>query len=160
MEKKASARMFKALDDQPGQSMVEFALMFVIITTILMGVLDLGRLYFAFVALQNVAGEGATYAALNPICPTASSGPGCSDPNNIEWRMRNESPAGLVVSQSIGVSVIYDTRGITIGVPVTVNATYNFPLATFVIASIVQSNTLPLRAQASSSILVPVSSVP
>ncbi len=143
--------------DQRGQSLVEFTLMIVVLMVILMGILDLGRLYFAYVALQNAAGEGATYAAINPVCFKADSGPDCADPNNITWRTKNESPAGIVVSDSIGVQVLYDTHGITLSAPITVNATYNFKLVTFVISSIVQSDTLPLRAQASSAIQVPVS---
>ncbi len=142
-------------EDQPGQSLVEFTLMFVVLTVILMGILDLGRLYFAYVGLQNAAGEGANYAAMNPLCPTADAGAGCADPNNVAWRVKNESPAGMVISNSIGVQVV--TGQITMTAPITVQATYNFHLATFVIASIVNSDTLPLQAQASTAILVPVS---
>ncbi len=142
--------------DERGQSLVEFALMFMVITIILMGILDLGRLFFAYIALQNATGEGAAYAAINPLCPSAATSAACSDPNNVEWRTRNESPAGIVSMDKVNVAVIYDTRGITMGLPVTVSTTYNFRLATFVIASIVRSNVLPLRAQASSSIMIPV----
>ncbi len=140
-------------EDQPGQSLVEFTFMFIILTVILMGVLDLGRLYFAYVGLQNAVGEGATYAALNPYCPTADAEPGCSDPNNVTWRIKNESPSGMVISDSIGVQVV--TGEIAMSAPITVQATYNFHLVTFVIASIVNSDTLPLQAQASSAILIP-----
>ncbi len=52
-------------DSERGQSLVEFALMFVVLTLILMGILDLGRLYYAFVGLQDAVGEGAQYATMN-----------------------------------------------------------------------------------------------
>ena len=48
-----------------GQSLVEFALMFVVLSLILMGILDVGRLYYAFVGLQDAVGEGAQYATMN-----------------------------------------------------------------------------------------------
>ena len=54
-----------------GQSLVEMSLMLVILLTILSGVIDLGRGFFSYIAIQNAAGEGALYAAINPRCPHA-----------------------------------------------------------------------------------------
>src|SRR3972149_7691537 len=79
---------------ETGQSLVEFALMLPFLLLMLMGTLDVGRLYFAYVAIQNAAGEGALYAAIHPNCIHASDGPDCADPNNAEYRARHESPAG------------------------------------------------------------------
>lgn len=136
-------------DGERGQSMVEFALMLVILLTILMGVLDLGRAYFAYIALQDAVAEGAAYAAVNPTCLTP--GPGaCADPDNVIWRTHNESPAGMVTSSSMQVQVL--AADLTPGSTVTVSATYTQTLLTFVISSIVGSNQLPLQAQANSII--------
>lgn len=135
---------------ESGQSMVEFALMFVVLTTILMGILDLSRAYYAMVALQDAVGEGAAYAAMNPNCITPSSGPQCADPNNVTWRTRTASPAGMVISDSIHVQVTFDS--VASGSPITVSSTYDHQLVTFVIGSIVGSNVLPLRAHASAVI--------
>jgi Flp pilus assembly protein TadG len=146
---KIKARLADRTVDESGQSLVEFALMFTILTIILMGILDLGRAYYAYIALQDAVGEGAAYASMNPACVAADSGPGtCSDPNNITFRTMAASPAGMVISSSIDVGVIYDTRGITLGVPITVTAAYRYPLITPVIGSIVGSNVLLLQAQA------------
>ena len=144
------ARRFSG--DQAGQSLVEFAIMSIILTVILMGILDLGRAYFAFVALQDVVAEGATFAAVNPTCIGPMDGPGCSNPNNITWRAKNESPSGMVISTSIEVQVSYDPAGPVSGKPVTVTASYQHPLLTFVIASIVGDDILPLQASSSASI--------
>ena len=51
---------------EKGQSLLEFALILPVLLIILAGVLDLGRLYFAYVAVTDAAAEGATYAAMNP----------------------------------------------------------------------------------------------
>ena len=138
--------------DQAGQSLVEFALMSIILTVILMGILDLGRAYFAFVALQDVVAEGAAFAAANPTCVSPVDGPACSNPNNITWRAKNESPSGMVISDSIKVDVMYDPAGPVSGRPITVSATYQHPLWTFVIAGIVGDDILPLQASSAASI--------
>jgi len=138
--------------DQAGQSLVEFAIMSIILVMILMGILDLGRAYFAFVALQDVVAEGAAFAAVHPTCVSPSDGPACSNPNNITWRAKNESPSGMVVSNSIQVDVVYHPSGAVSGRPITVTATYSHSLVTFVIMSIVGSDVLPLRAASSTSV--------
>ena len=135
---------------ESGQSLVEFALMFVVLSTILMGVFDLGRAYYALIALQDAVGEGATFAAMNPACPTASAGAQCADPNNVAWRTKNASPAGMVISNSISVQVF--VSDVSSGSPVTVTSSYTHSLMTFVIGSIVGSNELPLQAQSAAII--------
>ena len=135
---------------ESGQSLVEFALMFTVLTIILMGVLDLGRAFYALIALQDAVSEGATFAAMNPTCLTASSGAQCADPNNATWRTKNASPAGMVISNSISVRVY--ASNISSGSPITVTTSYTHPLVGFVIGSIVGSNELPLQAQSAAII--------
>jgi len=47
-----------------GQATVEFALVIVILSTILMGIFDLGRIVYTTAALSNAAREGARVAAV------------------------------------------------------------------------------------------------
>jgi Flp pilus assembly protein TadG len=49
-----------------GQSLVEFVLILPVLLIALAGMLDLGRLYFAYVAVTDAAAEGAAYAAIYP----------------------------------------------------------------------------------------------
>ena len=49
-----------------GQSLVEFALVLPILLLIIMGVFDLGRLFYIKVALNSAAREGAYYLSYNP----------------------------------------------------------------------------------------------
>jgi len=119
--------------------MVEMALMMTILLVLLSGVLDLGRGFFSFIAIQNSAGEGALYAAINPTCAHSTDvsidGKPCTNPNNVDFRAKNESPAGLVDSQKMTVSVLYSNgtsnysaSDINEGDPVTVTVIYKFAM--------------------------------
>jgi Flp pilus assembly protein TadG len=118
---------------EQGQSLVEFSLALVIILVILSAVFDLGRAYFSYVAIQNAAGEGALYAAINPRCPHAASAVVCTNPDNVDYRAKFESPNGLVDPQLMDVSVVYadGTNQYSLGTtqegqPVTVVVHYHF----------------------------------
>lgn len=49
-----------------GQSMVELALLLPVIALILVGTVDLGRVFFAYTRLTNAVKEGALYGAYTP----------------------------------------------------------------------------------------------
>ena len=73
-----------------GQALVEFALI-VPVSLLLMGsALDLGRLFYTRVSLENAAREGAFYGSTNPRCDTAARSL-CDDPDTAEWRVVNEA---------------------------------------------------------------------
>ena len=124
-------RSFKR--SERGQSMVEMALMMTVLLVILSGVLDLGRGFFSFIAIQNAAAEGALYAAINPRCRDASV-TGCGDPNNVVFRTRNESPDGLVNKQKMAIAVSCDDgaacaySSLVEGRPITVTVVYRFQM--------------------------------
>jgi hypothetical protein len=66
--------------------------------------LDLGRLFYAHVAIENAAKEGALYGANNPACDGPSDE--CSDPTNVRWHVETESigipDVGITVTCSSG----------------------------------------------------------
>lgn len=80
-----------------GQSLVEFSLMAIFVITLLMGVLDLGRVFFTYLALKDAAGEGAYFASAYPECATSGSKAGCVDGNNVYDRVLGSSPSGSMV---------------------------------------------------------------
>lgn len=126
-----------------GQSLTEMALMLPIVMMLLAGVLDLGRVYFTFLALRDSAAEGAAYASLDP-----------TNTAEIIARAKAESPSGFIDWSSATVNVEYFTlacRGHA--VKVTVTTTYH--LFTPFIGSIVGSQTLPLTANVVNTILTP-----
>lgn len=132
--------------------MVEMTFGLVVLTILLMGVLDLGRLFFTLVALRNAAGEGAVYAALNPVCRTAADGAACADPNNAAYRALHESPSGLVNWQSATVSVVRP-QGASPGDPITVTISYNYTVLTPFVNVLIGGSNLPLNVLATQNIL-------
>lgn len=137
-----------------GQALVEMAISFIILILILSGVVDLGRAFFTYVALQNAAGEGAYYGSAFPFNVTSADE---DDPNNIEYRTLNEVPEGL--SQVIGwdpdetvVTVTAPNPGRNPGTPITVvvEAPFEFigPLT-----ALIGWSEITLRADATQTIL-------
>jgi hypothetical protein len=51
---------------EKGQTLVEFALISVILFTMIVGIADLARLYFTYTSLTNASREGARFACVNP----------------------------------------------------------------------------------------------
>jgi len=95
-------------DREKGQAIVEFALVMVFFLVVLMAVLDLGRAYFAMVAVENAAAEGALYGMSNPDCIDSGSGASCADPNNIRYRIFNESQSAMVDQSRLNYQVEFD----------------------------------------------------
>src|SRR5512140_1280975 len=91
----------KSARRERGQSMVELALSLTAMLFIIVGVLDLGRMYMTYVALQNAAGEGALYAAIHPTwvdsCPSGTFGCNTSAYDNIYARVQHEAPEGTLI---------------------------------------------------------------
>ncbi len=58
--------LLKEKRGKKGQSMVEFAVSLVILLIILSGVVDLGRLFFYYIAMRDAAQEGVVYGIVNP----------------------------------------------------------------------------------------------
>ena len=72
-----------------GQSVVEFALIVPIMLLLLAGAIDLGRVFYTYVAVENAAKEGALYGARHPLCPAESAS--CPAPRNVKWIVENEA---------------------------------------------------------------------
>jgi hypothetical protein len=61
---------------------------FVVLSIIVMGILDLGRVYFLNLTLEDAAGEAALFLSLFPHCPEPppATSSACANPNNAEFR--------------------------------------------------------------------------
>ena len=78
---------------QPGQSMIEFALILPLMVLVVVGIFELGRAFFAYIAISNAAREGAriytfspdttTIAQINTTVSTEIGNQTLVDPNNI-----------------------------------------------------------------------------
>ena len=127
---------------EKGQSLVEVAVLFPILILLLMGVADLGRAYYAMVALNDAAEEGALYAAIDP-----------DNLSEIQNRAVHAS-SGLITFETNNVTRM-PASGFTAGDPVTVTVTYDFEIYTPVIQAFFDDNgTVTLQGQAVNPIIV------
>ena len=55
-----------AITNERGQSLAEMALMMSFLLILLVGVVDLGRGFFVYLALRDAAQEGALYGSTDP----------------------------------------------------------------------------------------------
>ena len=127
---------------EKGQSLVEMALVLPVVLVILAIVLDLGRIYYVAVALTDAAGEGATYAAINPA-------------DTVGVIARAQEASGGLVQIDTGM-VTVDAPAIAAGAPVTVTVHYDFKVATpipYMIFGESFDGMLPLRGIATEAML-------
>jgi len=136
-----------------GQSLVEVALGLTFLLLLLAGVVDLGRVFFSFIALRDAAQEGAIFGSIAP-----------HDLMGIEARVRSSSstPVELTDTDNIHVATQFSGQpcggtdpltGKTNGVTVTV--TYDFDLTMPLIGSVIGSQHFPLNAVVTNTILRP-----
>lgn len=136
---------------EKGQSLVEFSLGLVVLLLLVCGLLDLGRVYFTFVALEDAAGEAALYLSLNPQCIHASDGAACADPNNAEYRARNSGGQEVDWSKAL---IKFDTpTAYGVGETVKVTVDYSYGLLTPIIPRIVGLNPIKITATASQIVI-------
>ncbi|MGH2524821.1 MAG: TadE/TadG family type IV pilus assembly protein [Anaerolineales bacterium] len=128
-----------------GQSLVEFSLMGVFLTVLLVGVLDLGRAYFTYLALKDAASEGSFFGSVYPAC-ISTTDPACAAPNNVDYRIRNSAPSGGLVSWT-AADIQVDAPTPTPGEAITVTVTYQYPIITPFIGAIVGGQTIQLSAR-------------
>ena len=130
-----------------GQSLVELSLILPVFVMMVMGVVDLGRVFYTYEALANAAREGARYCALHGYDPYQTNvSLGTSD------RVLNElgsTVSGVSVTGSPGSSVC-DTSAIEEGNTLTVSASATFTPITPLIAAFFPNHTsVTLTASAS-----------
>ncbi len=114
------------------QSLVEFSLVLPILLLIMVGVVDLGRAYYAYMTLINVAREGASYGATNPAATDIDQHAAAEAANS------SVNPAQLTVTHSF-------PNGCVQGENIQVNVQYNFQFYTAYIFGI---NSIPIRSSA------------
>jgi hypothetical protein len=121
---------------------------------VLCGLLDLGRVYFTFVALEDGAGEGALYLSLHPKCITKDSVTAtpheCDNPNNAEFRAKN---AGGYEVDWNRAKLTFSVPAASVGEPVKVTVDYSYPLLTPIIPRITGVNPIKLTVSASQIII-------
>ena len=160
-----------------GQSLVEFAFMVIVLTVLLLGVLDIGRAYFTWMALLDSAGEGAQFGSVNPTkwcvsgdahfdsdgdgavdaCPTSFTN---TNPNTVTYRVLNTATTGTLVDWEAATTLVTiemsdTTLPIKPGRTITVTVTTKYRVLTPFIGSLVGSQELDLSAESVAYVLAP-----
>jgi hypothetical protein len=148
---------------ESGQSLVEMALSMVILVLLLSGLIDLGRLYFTYIALEDAVGEAALYLSIHPHCATNTGGP-CAGTHNAQWRAENAVGYSLVNWKHPDVNrrpVVQPTRiqdscghyVYSVGETVEVEIRYNFYLLSPLVPANIPVNPIPIRLIATQTVI-------
>lgn len=138
---------------ESGQSLVEVAIGMIVLLVIFSGLVDFGRAYFAFIAIEDAANEGATFLSIRPTCHYASN-PGCDDPNNAFYRAAHSSSGEIDWSKAdIDIDGFLVNGEATVGDPVSVTITYDLPLITPFLPPILGRDSITLTTTASHIII-------
>ena len=139
--------MMKRLRSDRGQSLVEFALILMVMFFIGVAALDLGRVFFATIVITNASREGARYLTLHPEDSTTTfSGTKSAAVAEAQGSMVSLSSSNVTTTYCLLADAL---PGCDKGFPVEVTVNYDFQLST----SIFFPSTLPLSR--STRMLVP-----
>ncbi len=140
-----------------GQSVVEFALILPVMLLLLAAAIDLGRLFYAYVAVENAAKEGAFFGARNPLCDDGVN-TNCDDPNNVIWHVRNEAPnlgsqfTTTVACRDNAGTLMQPINNCLDGMKYQVTVTYPFRLITPILSSIFGTG-MTLHAESQATVI-------
>lgn len=158
-----------------GQSLVEFVIVLPVLLVILAGLLDLGRLYYAYVAVTDVAGEAVAYAAaflpstggrcdLSMTCtyddlmndgdPATEPEPSDRRELGCACRRAYAATSGLVQGDQLGIMITVPS-GTAFGSEITATVRYTHTLVTPLLNAMVPEGTLPLTARATERVVDP-----
>lgn len=135
---------------QKGQSLVELAISLIILLMLLLGAVEFSLALFQFVTIRDAAQEGALFGSINPT-------------NGAGMIARAKDAASDVV-QLADTDIVpswsnpaKQCEGLTGGTPhsVTVTITYNHNIILPLVGPMIGSNTIPLTASVTDTILTP-----
>ena len=131
---------------EKGQSLVEFAVSLVALLLLLVVIVDGARALFTYMALRDAGQEGALYGSYNP-----------DDVSGITDRVRNASDMvrGFGAG-NVQVQVTYNSVNHCVGAGITIRVTYqNYPLTMPFLGAFIGSQTVPISATVTDTILRP-----
>ncbi len=147
-----------------GQALVEFSLMMVFMVVLLMGVLDLGRAYFTYLALKDAAAEGAYFGSVYPQCVDAdgmdvdgdgleNDGAACADDHNVQHRVQHSAVQGGLVDWESATIVTTLPATLAAGQVLTVSVAYQYEMITPFAGTIANGQMLTLTAASAATII-------
>lgn len=136
-----------------GQALVELALITPILFALLLGTVDLGRVFYAMISVTNAAREGAQAAALDLTSYVA--GAACASNNKVVCAATREPQNSFVTVGPSDISLTCNPScAATYGSAVTVTVTGHFDPITPVVQAIVGSQHLTLSSHATATVVI------
>jgi PKD repeat protein len=136
-----------------GQSLVEFALVLPVFLVFLAAALDLGRVFYANISLNNAAREGAFQAAKLPASFGAGQTCDASNGGRIVCRVQLESRNSAISIADGDISATCSNAcNAAYGSTVTVKVKGSFQLVTPILSAIFGGTSVPLNSAATAQI--------
>jgi hypothetical protein len=139
--------MIELKASEKGQSLMEFGISFLIFVILMAGIVDLGRLFFTYMALKDAAQEGAAFGSVHPM-----------KYNEIHRRVMGISkfPINFSDENLVGllVEIDYD-GGPCAGEEITVTVWTDYTIMMPLMGTLIGTQTVPLSASATDHILRP-----
>jgi PKD repeat protein len=144
----------KSRQKSRGQSLVEFALVLPVFLVFLAAALDLGRVFYANISLNNAAREGAFEAAKHPQAFGAGQSCDASDAGRVVCRVKFESASSAITIADGDISSTCSSAcNAASGSTVTVKVKGNFQLVTPILSAIFGGQTVKLNSASTAQIL-------
>ncbi len=149
----AVGRRPRLVREQPGQSLVELALVLPVLLLLVLAAVDLGRIFFARIAVANAAREGAYEASYRG---TYVANSGCSDTNSVMCAILNEAQSSLSIAPADVAWACNNAGGCApggFGDRVTIKVTGHFELLTPILAAFFGGTNIAFSSSASADIV-------
>jgi len=146
---------------EKGQSLVEFSVSLIVVLIILSGIIDLGRLFFYYIAMRDAAQEGIVYGMITPA--------DCSGiVSRTQSLLSSEADVQVMINGKTCAAAVADDADLADNTPPTgpedgcsgntIEVTViddDFPITMPFLGTIIGSNTLRLEAPVTGTILRP-----
>lgn len=103
----SKCKRFRLLDDEDGQAMVESAFVFMLLVTIVLGLIDFAFIFEDYIGVVNAANVGATYGATSWTAAqntTAISNAALSESNR--WHCSSMSVSSSTSTDTYGYAMV------------------------------------------------------
>jgi len=147
-----------------GQSLVELAISLMVILLLLSGAVDFGMALFSYTTLRDAAQEGALYGSMNPprdsvtltaIRERVRAAGGNSGPVDLSNFTDAQINVYLVPSGALACEGNTVSGGSPVPNGVQVTLTYDYPIVMPLLGTVLGSQTIPLSASVTDTILQP-----
>jgi Flp pilus assembly protein TadG len=128
------------LHGEKGQSLVELALSLTFLLLLLGGAVDLGRIFFTYIALRDAAQEGALYASIDPKSTV-----------KIQNRVRASATSPIDTSGISSITIV-QSPDFCPGSAISVKATYVFEISMPLMGAFI-GQSFPISATVTDTIL-------